>query len=140
MEDLQDVIDISDEQESVSASLKAIISKLKKINELIKIVDSTEGCWTVVAGYEKEPNGSDSDDCKRIRQAETRALKKKNTEKLKSGDFKPSSTLWNRTSTTTLQQVVASSSSSSSQQVVLNPLSVSKKGKKRLILDLRLRK
>ena len=41
MEDLQDIIDnISDEQDPVSTSLKAVISKLKKRNKLIKIVDS----------------------------------------------------------------------------------------------------
>ena len=61
----------------------------------IKIADSTEGAWGVVAEDEKEPIGSDSDDCKRIQQAETRALKKKNSEKLKSGAFKPSSALRN---------------------------------------------
>ena len=72
MEDLQDIIDnISDEQDPVSTSLKTVISKLKKRNESIKIADSTEGGWAVVAEYEKEPIGSDSDDCKRIRQAET---------------------------------------------------------------------
>ena len=45
--------------------------------------------------YEKEPIGSDSDDCKRIQQTETRAPKKKNTENSTSGAFKPSSTLQN---------------------------------------------
>ena len=58
MQDLQDIINISDEQDPVSTSLKAIISKLKKINKLIKIADSTEGGWEVVAEYEKEPIGS----------------------------------------------------------------------------------
>ena len=42
MEDLQDIIDnISDEQDPVSTSLKAVISKLKKRNKLTKIADST---------------------------------------------------------------------------------------------------
>ena len=94
-ENLQDN-NISDEQDWTSTTLKAVISKLKKRNKLIKIVDSTEGGWAVLAKYEKEPIGSDSDDCKRIRQAETRALKRKNTEKVKSGAFKPSSTLRNQ--------------------------------------------
>ena len=62
---------------------------------LIKIADSTEVGWAVVAEYEKEPIGSDSDDCNRTRPAETRALKKNNTEKSKSSAFKPSSTLRN---------------------------------------------
>ena len=96
MEDLQDIINnISDEQDPDSTSLRAVTYKLKKRNKLIKIVDSRERCWAVVAEYEKEPVGSNSGDCNRIRQAETRAAKKKNTEKSKSGTFKPSSTLWN---------------------------------------------
>ena len=96
MENLQDIIDnILDEQDPVSTSLKAVISELKKGNKFIKIAGSTEGGWAVVAEYEKEPIGSHSDDCKRTRQAETRALKKKNTEKSKSRAFKPSSILRN---------------------------------------------
>ena len=96
MEDLKDIIDsISDELDPVSMSLKAVISKLKKRNKLIKIADFTEVGWTVVAEYQREPIGSNSDDCKRIRQAEKKALKKKNTENSKSGAFKPSSTLRN---------------------------------------------
>ena len=96
MENLLDIIDnILDEQDPVSTSLKAVISELKKGNKFIKIAGSTERGWAVVAEYEKEPIGSHSDDCKRIRQAETRALKKKNTEKSKSSAFKPSSILRN---------------------------------------------
>ena len=96
MEDLQDIIDnISDEQDPVSTSLKAVISKLKKRDKLIKIADSTEGGWVVVAEYKKEPIWSDSDDCKRIRQAETRPPKNKNKGKSKSSALKPSSTLRN---------------------------------------------
>ena len=96
MDDLQNIIDkISDEQDPVSTSLKVAISKLKKRNKSIKIADSTKEGWAVVAEYKKDPNGRDSDDCKRIRQAETRAHKKKNTEKSKLGTFKPSSTLRN---------------------------------------------
>ena len=96
MEDLQDIINnISDEQDPDSTSLRAVTYKLKKRNKLIKIVDSRERCWAVAAEYKKEPVGSNSGDCKRIQQAETRAAKKKNTEKSKSGTFKPSSTLWN---------------------------------------------
>ena len=67
MGDLREIFDnISDEQDPASASLKAVISKLKKRKKLIKIADSTEGGWAVVADYEKEPIRSDSDDCKRI--------------------------------------------------------------------------
>ena len=58
-------------------------------------MNSTEEDWAVVAEYEKEPVGSDSDDCKRIRHTETRALTKNDTEKSKSSAFKPSPTLRN---------------------------------------------
>ena len=118
MEDLQVIIDnISDEQDPDSTSLRAVTYKLKKRNKLIKIVDSRERGWAVVAEYEKETIGSNSGDCKRIRQAETRAAKKKNTEKSKSGTFKPSgiheqgnSLGMLISSTITLQQVVAAGS------------------------------
>ena len=76
-------------------SLKTVIYNLKKRNKLIKIADSIERGWAVVVEYEKVPIESDSNDCKRIRQAETRALTEKNTEKSKPGAFKPLSTLWN---------------------------------------------
>ena len=67
MGDLQEIFDnISDEQDPASASLKAAISKLKKRKKIIKIAEWTEGGQAVVADYEKEPIGSDSDDCKRI--------------------------------------------------------------------------
>ena len=62
MENLQDIIDnVSDEQGPISTLLKVVISKLKKINKSIKIADSTEGGWAVVAEYKKKPIGSDSD-------------------------------------------------------------------------------
>ena len=55
MEDLQNIIDNTlDKQDPVSTSLKDIISQLRKKNKLIKIADSTEGSWAVVAEYEKE--------------------------------------------------------------------------------------
>ena len=58
-------------------------------------MDSTEGGWTVVAECKKERIESNSDDCKRTQQAVTKPLNKKNTEKSKSGTFKPSSALRN---------------------------------------------
>ena len=59
-------------------------------------MDSTEVDWAVVAEYEKTPSRSHLlDYFKKIPQAETRTLKKKNTEKSKSGAFKPSSTIRN---------------------------------------------
>ena len=45
-------------------------------------MDATEGDWAIVVEYEKEPIGSDSDDCKRKLQAEIKALKKKKYRKI----------------------------------------------------------
>ena len=52
MGDLQDSINnISKELEPISVSLKAIITKLKKRKNLIKIADSSKGRWVVVKKY-----------------------------------------------------------------------------------------
>ena len=52
MGDLQDIIgNISDEQDPLSTSLKALISKLRKRNKLIIIADSTKRSWAVVEEY-----------------------------------------------------------------------------------------
>ena len=59
-------------------------------------MDSTEVGWAVVAEYGKTPSRSHLlDYFKKIPQAETGTLKKKNTKKSKSGAFKPSSTIRN---------------------------------------------
>ena len=57
VKDLRDIIkNISDEQDPVSTSLKAVISKLKKRNKLIKIADSTEGGLGSCSRIQKRAN------------------------------------------------------------------------------------
>lgn len=62
-EDLQDITDISDQEDPVSKPLKTAISKPKKKSRL-KLWNKRG--WAVVVDYQKEPIGIDPDECKRI--------------------------------------------------------------------------
>ena len=79
---LDDIGDVKKSYQSTNKKrtcdqLDAIETKLKKRNKLIKIADSTEGGWTTVELYEQGRLGSDSEDEKRIRAAERKAVAKK---------------------------------------------------------------
>jgi hypothetical protein len=61
---------------SVNNSLVTdICDKLKSRNKLIRIADTSAGGWATVREYEQNEIADNSDDEKRIRQAENRAIK-----------------------------------------------------------------
>ena len=59
-----------------------LAAKLKRRNKLIKMADRSVLGWDTVAEYENDPIASASDDGKKIRQAENRALTKKKSKKI----------------------------------------------------------
>jgi uncharacterized protein YdaU (DUF1376 family) len=85
VQSLKSLVDLEDsENQEVSAlipqlddSLNAASKGIKRRNKLIRIADKSEAGWTAVDEYLSEIVASDSEDEKKIRAAEQRALKKK---------------------------------------------------------------
>lgn len=63
--------------EDVQDSLNDIINDLQGRNKLIHIADKTEGGWSTVEEYQLHDYADNSDDDRKIRQANVRALQKK---------------------------------------------------------------
>ena len=63
--------------EDIEASTDEIVKDINSRNKLIKIADRTEGGWTTVEEYQQIDYADDSDDDRKIRQANARALQKK---------------------------------------------------------------
>ena len=65
-----------------------LTAKFKRRNKLIKMADRSVLGWDTVAKYEADRIASDSDDGKKIRQAESRALTKRKTKKCDTFTFR----------------------------------------------------
>ena len=82
VENLSSALDNDDTSEA-NDLCDYLTGKLKRRNKLIKIADRSVLGWDTVAEYETDPIASDSDDGRKIRQAENRApIKRKKSNKL----------------------------------------------------------
>ena len=89
MVDIQDITDISDFVD-VKSVAKNLLKKVQCRNKLIRIAESSPGAWATVNEYEKPSLGSDSEDQKKLKIDEIKAIKKlkiSNVKKKSSFDF-----------------------------------------------------
>lgn len=63
--------------EDIEQKLESVIKDIEGHVKLTRIADKTEGGWTTVEEYQMRELAEDSDDDKKIRQANARALQKK---------------------------------------------------------------
>ncbi|XP_076074323.1 uncharacterized protein LOC143045600 [Mytilus galloprovincialis] len=93
--ELQKLQKCTSAEDSVSTNLiSGLILKINRRNKLIRIADKSPAGWSTVREYESDDLASDSEDEKRLRQAESRALKTIKEKKTRGKPYsKPSATV-----------------------------------------------
>ena len=77
IDSLQEAV-VAPQVDTLLKVVHSTIDSLKSRNKLIKLADNSEAGWDLVAEYKANENAANSDDDKRIRRAEKRALQKRN--------------------------------------------------------------
>ena len=98
----------------VKSHLEELASDIKKRNKLIRLADKSAAGWDLVNEYLSDELASGSEDEKRIRRAEQRALRKRNQRQQKA---KPSKQGYSRLQSSTATTAFAGQHSSSSRPI-----------------------